>query len=229
MRESTREAPIRIGKVERDRKRRDRYHVYDECDGDKPLLNVHENILIRYNLFKGELLTLEAIQDIREAEDGQHAYSLALTYLTAKPRTRAELTSYLLRKDISTEKAEQVCERLEQERAIDDADYARRFAEQRLRLRAKGRLAIREELRRRGIDREQTADALSELDPEQELEAAVRAGGKKWLHLKGERLERRRKLMMFLARRGFPGDIVRSASARIEDEQAGSGDEEEMD
>ncbi|GGG11788.1 regulatory protein RecX [Paenibacillus abyssi] len=215
-----REDAFRITSVERDLKKRDRYFIYAD-HSEEPILSVHEDILIEYTLLKGHSVSVSDLPGILEADQKQNAYTLALAYLGMKPRTRKEIERYLIRKEIAPEVIEQVANRLEAEHTIDDGDYAKRFAEQRLRNHLKGRLSIKQELLQRGVSKSQAAEAISELDEDFELEAAVRAGGKKWPFIKGETRDRIRKLTMFLMRRGYPGGVVREAVKQVMNDKRG--------
>ncbi|MNF01708.1 recombination regulator RecX [compost metagenome] len=59
-------------------------------------------------------------------------------------------------------------------------------------------------------------EAIGSLDQKVELASAKKAAEKKWRSLKGETFERKRKLMGYLMRRGFPGDIVKEVIKSID-------------
>lgn len=210
LREEEMSGAFRISSVEKARKQRGRYFIYKEGQ-EEPVLSVHEDIMIRFRLLKDAWVTEEDLRRI-EAEDGKHrAYSLAVAYLGAKPRTRKEIERYLTRKELDEETIRETADRLESERLIDDADYAKAFASQRANSHAKGRMLIRQELMQRGIGKSEAAEAIESLDPQAELETAVAAAAKRWRSLKGELHERRYKLAQFLTRRGYPSGVVREA------------------
>nr|WP_233168409.1 RecX family transcriptional regulator [Paenibacillus roseus] len=198
----------------------------------EPLLSVHEDILVQYRLIKGRMLTGVELEEIKREDRRQSAYALAITYLGTKPRTRKEIERYLSRKQLEPELIEQIADRLEAEKTIDDREYARMYARQRLRNHAKGRLAIKQELQQRGVSKTAAAQAVSELDEEAELAAAIRAASRKWGFLKGEMRDRKRKLAMFLMRKGYPSGVVREAvkaAAIASPDEGDSYDEEWMD
>ncbi|EXX91148.1 RecX family transcriptional regulator [Paenibacillus darwinianus] len=201
---------FRISSVEKVRKQRGRYFIYREGQ-EEPVLSVHEDMLIRFRLLKDAWVTEEDLRLI-ETEDGRHrAYSQAIAYLGAKPRTRKEIERYLARKELDEETIRETADRLESERLIDDADYAKIFTSQRAGSHAKGRMLIRQELIQRGIGKSEAAEAIEAIDPDMEREAAIKAAVKRWPSLKGELRERRRKLAQFLTRRGYPSGVVREA------------------
>ncbi|MGM0880804.1 MAG: regulatory protein RecX [Bacillota bacterium] len=199
--------------VRQDKKERKLYHLF--ADSEEPLLSVHEDILIRFRLMKGQLLTAEQKEEIRTEDEQYRAYVLAIAYLGAKPRTRKQIEQYLLRKLFEEANIQYALDRLEREHIVDDEEYARQFAAGRLRNSLKGRLWIKQELQQRGVSKEAASEATNALDRETELTAAKSAAAKKWRSLKGETFERKRKLMGYLLRRGFPGDIVKEAIKSI--------------
>ncbi|AJY77908.1 RecX family transcriptional regulator [Paenibacillus beijingensis] len=209
-----------LTKVEPDRKHRSRYLLY--FDGsDEAALSVHEDILVRYRLLKGQTLDAALLAEVA-AEDGRYrAYAAAVYYLGFKPRTSKEIERYLARKEFDEESISHTLDRLNGEALINDGEYARMFAAQRMRGALKGRRLIRQELQVRGIAKETAAKAAEALDPQAELDAAMRAAEKKWRSLKGEPIDRKRKLTAFLLRRGFPGETARAAVRSISEGEQG--------
>lgn len=163
--------------VRRDKSEKRRYLIF--AYGEEPILSVHEDILIRFRLMKGQFITKEQIEEIR-FEDGRYrAYAMAINYLGSKARTRKQLEQYLLRKELDFASIQYALDRLESEQLVDDEQYARQFATSRLRSGLKGRLMIKQELQQRGVPKETAADALSELDRESELSSAMALAAKK--------------------------------------------------
>ncbi|WP_156280884.1 regulatory protein RecX [Paenibacillus sp. NEAU-GSW1] len=200
---------LEIKAVKQDRKERSRFHIYGE--DEEAVLTVHEDLLIKYRLLKGRTLTDSELEQIREEDNRYRTYALAVAYLGARPRTRKQLEQYLQRKAFEEEHISAALERLENEHFVDDDEYARQFALQRIKYAHKGRRWIKQELQLRGVSKQAAASAAEAIDKGAELEAAIIAAGKKWRSLKGEERDRRMKLMAFLMRRGFPGDIVKEA------------------
>lgn len=192
-------------KLEKQGKRR--YLLF--AGGEEPVLSVHEDIWIKYRLMKGIELTGAQIKEIQEEDDKYAAYLLAVSYLGAKPRTKKQIHSYLCRKEVEDHHIEYALDRLENEQIVDDELYAKQFVQARMRTTLKGRHIIMNELRQRGVSKEASIEAMAEFDEDSEMDAAKTLAEKKWRTFKGEFLSRRRKLQMFLIRRGFPSEIVR--------------------
>ncbi|MGN7453750.1 regulatory protein RecX [Paenibacillus pasadenensis] len=215
----------RITRVEQDEKKASIYWIYIE-GSEEPELSVHEDILVKYRLLKGARIEPKLMARIAEENARYRAYAAAVFYAGFKMRTTKEMTSYLKRKEFEEEDIRHAIERLQQERVIDDRDYARMFASQRLRGSQKGRRLIRMELEQRGIPKETAGRAVEALDDEEERRTALKAGEKKWRSLKGDERDKRMKLTGFLLRRGFSSDLVRETVRHI---QGAAGGEDDAD
>ena len=214
-----------IESVHRDKKEKRRYLIY--TNAEEPVLSVHEDIMIRFRLMKGGMITAKDIAHIRNEDERYQAYILAVAYLGAKPRTRKAIGQYLTRKEFLQENIEFALNRLESEQLVDDEQYARQFAASRLRSGLKGRLIIKQELQQRGVSKQAAAEAVSELDMDSELAAASKLAEKKIRQMKGDRNVKKMKLTAFLMRRGFPGSIVRDAIRGLDWKEENGHDEEE--
>ena len=204
------EGMLLITVVKQDRRDKQRYHIYISEQED-PFTSVHEDLLIKFRLFKGREIHPDELKQIAEEDSRHRAYVMGLSYLGARPRTHKEILQYLARKGMAEETSEHAIARLKQEKLVDDTSYANRFAVERMSNQLKGRRLLRQELQMRGIDKSTAKQASDALDKQSETEAAIRAASKKWPYIKGEPRERRHKLAGFLLRRGFPGDVVKHA------------------
>jgi len=97
------------------------------------------------------------------AEALEGALQRAYRYLGHRDRTVAELRRYLVGKGIPEEIAEEAVEELIEQGYVDDARFARQFAEDRRRLDSWGSERIERRLRELGIGREHIASALRSL------------------------------------------------------------------
>ncbi|WP_314586232.1 RecX family transcriptional regulator [Paenibacillus terrigena] len=194
-----------------------RYQIYVN---EEQAFTVHEDVMVKYRLLKGSTIDHEELLPIMVADELQQAYVQSIRYLGRKPRTSHEIQQQLTQKGFEAELIERIILRLMDERLIDDNLYAKQWMDQRVRNHKKGRLMIKHELRQKGIDKSDIAQAMEELNTEDEQESAYRVGLRKWQNTKGERYERKRKVVAFLMRRGFPSHVVRNAVQRIMEQQA---------
>ncbi len=88
-------------------------------------LSIHEDVMIKYRMLKGNVFTKQELEDIVVADEKQRAYVQALKYLERKQRTRKELADRLREKEYTQAVIEHALQRLEQESLINDELYAK--------------------------------------------------------------------------------------------------------
>jgi len=160
------------------------------------------------------------------------ALDVAVRFLGTRPRSRWEVERRLAREGIGEAEIAAAVERLTELGYLDDAAFARWWGEQRDRHHPRGRRMIDAELRQRGVPREVIESYLAEhASPErapedvslpgtEEERAAVALAD----HLRGrpypDEGKARQRLGMFLVRRGFDADTVRTVLRRAAGEAA---------
>ena len=147
---------------------------------------------------------------------------IAVRFLAARPRTRWELDRRLQRAGADEAVVGATLERLAELGYVDDAAFARWWADQRDRHAPRGRRLIEAELRRNGVPREVIEAQRDEHDhpdrapedarlPATEAERAREALER---HLRGRAMpddpKALQRLGMFLVRRGFDPETVRN-------------------
>jgi regulatory protein len=160
----------------------------------------------------GQLLSDAEIEALREQGAIEGAYNRALNYLSYRPRSRAEIVVYLQRRGLSERQIETIAERLERVGLLDDEAFAQFWVDNRERFRPRGLRALRYELRSKGLDDGVIEQALDSVDAS---ESAFRAASKKAQQLmNADRDTFFRKVMAYLARRGFTYEVARQAAER---------------
>jgi len=164
----------------------------------------------------GRFLTDAEIAELRGEDAISKAYERAIRLLSFRPRSTTEVRRYLIEAEVDEEAVEATLTRLTEQGYLNDDEFARFWVENRQRFRPKGEQALRQELRRAGVDKETIDESLAGLDSS----AAAYAAGKP----RAERLSLlaasdqtafRRKLSDFLLRRGFGYDVVQETVRRL--------------
>jgi len=162
--------------------------------------------------------------------DATAAMEIAVGYLGTRPRTRWETERRLRRAGTPQPVIDEVVERLGELGYVDDAAFARWWGEQRDRHAPRGMRMIEAELRQHGVPRDIIEEyRIEHRAPERRPEdvavpstEAERAADTLARHLRGRPLPSDRKALqrvgMFLVRRGFDPDTVRSAIREAGDE-----------
>jgi regulatory protein len=126
----------------------------------------------------------------------------------------SEVRAVLVEHGLDDVEVEDWIERYERLGYLDDARLAEQLVHSHGERRGRGSGAILAELGRRGVDVAVAREAVGELDPEVELTNAIAVAERRARQLGGlDRAVAERRLSAFLARRGYPGDVVREAVA----------------
>ncbi|GAA1407542.1 hypothetical protein GCM10009639_56480 [Kitasatospora putterlickiae] len=160
------------------------------------------------------------------ADPEGRARDICLRLLTGAAKTRKQLADALRKREIPDEVAEEVLTRLEEVGLIDDAAFARAWVESRHSVRGLSRRALAQELRTKGVAGDLAEQALAQLDPDDETEAARALVERRLRTTRGlERQTRTRRLVGVLARRGYSeGLAFRVVREALDEEEAGAGD-----
>ncbi|MEU0841093.1 recombination regulator RecX [Streptomyces sp. NPDC005962] len=150
----------------------------------------------------------------------EQARAICLRLLTGTPRTRQQLADALRTRGIPDEAAQEVLSRFEDVGLIDDAAFAGAWVESRHHSRGLARRALARELRTKGVDSALIADALGQLDADQEEQTARELVERKLRTTRGlDREKRLRRLAGMLARKGYPeGLALRVVRRALEEE-----------
>ena len=125
-------------------------------------IGVSLTTITKTGLHVGKQLSAEEFAKLEQTESGDKAYLAALRFLEARPRSIAEVRARLGRKDYAPEAIDAAIARLAELELLDDTAFARYWVENRQAYRPRGVGALRDELRRKGIDADVTAEVLDD-------------------------------------------------------------------
>lgn len=168
--------------------------------------------IIAAQLKPGQFLSDEEIETLTENGSVESAYERVLNYLSYRPRSRAEVRTYLKQRDVTESQIAAVVERLERAGLLDDEAFAQFWVENREQFRPRGPRALRYELWGKGLDEDVIRQALASVDASA---SAYRAASKKVRQF--SRLDQQtfhRKMVEYLARRGFDYGVAKEAADR---------------
>jgi regulatory protein len=161
----------------------------------------------------GQLLSDEEGVALQRRDTVERAYERALRFLSYRPRSCEEVARYLAGKQVPEDVAGEVIARLQNAELLDDGAFARYWVENRQSFRPRGTMALRYELRRKGVDEGAIKAAIEEVD---ESEGAYRAAQAQARRLAGvDRETFRRRLGGYLSRRGYAYATVRETIERL--------------
>lgn len=193
-----------------------------------PPLDVALEALERAGLGIGDPLTPSRRHHLEDADHDVQVREAALSLLSHRARTRAELGRRLRAKGFRPTRVTACLDRLESRGLLDDSALASAFVRDRLRLRPRGPARLVAELRSRGVHADlahSVVDGVLEEEGVTETQLAARVA-RAWLKRQGpatvtalttsattspDALRARRRLHGYLARRGFGGAALARA------------------
>lgn len=175
-------------------------------------------------LKKGQSLTEQQIDELRGVDEVHRAVDHAVRFLSYRPRSNAEVSRNLSKKFDDTV-IDAAVERLTALGYLDDAAFAKYWVENRDAFNPRGVMALRYELRQKGIEESIIRQVLESYDT---LDAAYRAAQSKAKNLKyADRQTFQQKVGSYLQRRGFGYGVVRDVLEQLENELTFDEDDEQ--
>jgi len=176
--------------------------IFVDLDGER-WNSVDGTLVLLTGLRVGATLTGDQVADLTLRVADAQAFRAAKGYLARRPMSAFDLRERLRRKGLPAAAAESAVARCAAAGLIDDAAFARWFAEAQAR-RGYGQVRVRAELGRRGIDREHVDAALEATAPEDGgVDECLAAVERKYRGRPLEAGATQRTARAFLARRGF--------------------------
>lgn len=183
-------------------------------------------------LKKGQVLTAEEIEVLKNEDTINKAVERGVRFLSYRPRSIQEVRRNLVKHETAESVIELALERLINLGYLDDRAFAKYWLENRDTFKPRGPMALRHELRQKGIDNGIVDELLSDLDV---FTSAYRAAQPRLNRLRGlDQKTFKHKINTFLQRRGFTYGTIREVIEQliteiVEDEsEYFSENEEEM-
>ena len=130
----------------------------------------HEDLILKYNLLRSKEIDAKQLEKIQQENEIYRLYTVALSYMKTKMRSKKEITTYLRQKQADSKKIAQVLEILNRQGYLNENIYAEAFVHDRMVLTMDGPNKIEADLRKNEIDNQVIEQALSVFDEEVEQE-----------------------------------------------------------
>ncbi len=176
---------------------------------EKFAFSLTDKQVAEYGLKVGQILTLSEIEKIAREDVVNKVYNKVLRFLGYRYRSEKEIRNFLARYDLDNRLKDQLLLRLKKLGFVNDNYFAQWWLENRLRFKPKGKIALKADLIKKGIDKEFIDHILSQLDETLERDLAHQVASKqleKYQHLPKPTIFK--KLAALLLRRGFSWDVV---------------------
>ncbi len=203
----------KITKVET-QKREGRFNIYIE---GKFVVGLGEDLLVQEGLKVGKEITSAEVQDLVYKSKVEKLFDKALSLLGHRPRSKQEIRDGLwkkvrklkVQKDLRADLIERTLDELEGKGYLDDKEFAEWWVKERIRSRPRGKLLLRSELYKKGVERRVAERVLEKYTREDELSWAKRLLERKASRYQKLGPERRlEKISAYLHRRGFSWDVI---------------------
>ena len=189
---------------------------YLDVEVDGVLLGpVAEKDVAALGLAPGAALDEATVARLHAEANVARALALANSYLAHRPRSEAEVRTRLRQAQLGAASIDAAVDRLRAQGLLDDKRFAALWVESRASFSPRSSRALANELRQKGVDREQIDEVLAGAAPDDQ-ELALEAGRKRLRQFSGAGEEEfRRRMAGYLARRGFPYDVVRESVEQL--------------
>lgn len=179
-----------------------------------------------YELEVGQILSDEQIANLKLKDVEEETYKRAFRLLSRRPRSEFELRTNFKRHKVPSEAQESALYRLRAAGLVDDLAFAETWVENRLAFRPRSALALRIELRKKGVPKETIDEVLEEYDDEHAAYRAARKAARRWKSSNWSEFKHR--VGAYLARRGFYYAMISPVVERVWQETTGVREESEV-
>ena len=174
---------------------------------------VSEEVAVKFHLKRGLEIDEDDLKKLLHEEEFSRAKNYVYGILARRMYTRKEIRDKLVEREYVDEIVQDVIATMERYGYVNDTAYAEEWIRSRMRSKPKGKIALRQELARKGVHKSIIENALDEaFDESRESDMALELARRKVRsYSKEEPAVARRKLQSFLLRRGFGFEAVKNA------------------
>lgn len=158
-----------ISKISRQKNNVERYNIYLN---EQFAFAVDEATLIKFGLTKGKVLDQFEIDEITYEDEIAKAFNKALSYLSFQMRSEYEVKKKLLDAGFGESVIFEAIRKLEKLGFLNDETYSKALLETKKKTAKKGPKAIKQDLIKKGIDKEIQNKVLDTFTYEEQLEVA---------------------------------------------------------
>ena len=161
----------------------------------------------------GQGLSQVVMANLLENESVDKAYEKAAQFIGYRPRSILEVRNRLIKYGIESKVIEKVINRLQEENALNDTEFALLWVENRRAFRPRGKLLLRKELLDKGINDSDIEIALSEVEESADARQLAYSKLSKYNDSSLDYL--RQRIWSLLSRNGFDYSIVNDVVSEI--------------
>lgn len=169
--------------------------------------------VIKEKLKVGKDLTPKDTDRLKSKNETGLLLNRTFALISRRPHSKKEIEQFLHKKNATDREKEHILNKLEDLKYINDEEFIKWWIDQRQTFRPKGKIALRQELRQKGIDEKLIRRIL-----DKEEEKSINSESSLALSIAQKRLQRyqnlpsleiKQKLSRFLASRGFEWETIK--------------------
>jgi len=187
-------------------------------DSDEKLF-LTVDVFLKSGLKKNEVISDDRFSFLVKENRLFHIKQRAFRYLGRRLHSTSELRTKLLQKGYEKNLIDEVIDELKVRNYLDDAEFAKMFVEEKVKLKLWGEKKLKNELIKRGIKSEIISEVLnSHISQDNTFNNAMTIAAKKYETLKNRNLEPdaiKRKLVTFLSSRGYNYDDIKIVCEKL--------------
>lgn len=206
----------RITNIQVQKKHPSRRSIF--LDG-KFFCGVSDEVAIKFSLKRGMEIDEDELEKLLYEEELSKAKSYVYRILARRMYTTKEIRDKLAERGYIDRITQDIIATMERYGYLNDRTYAEEWIRSRIRMKPKGKFALRQELARKGIEKSIIEDALAQaFDESNEMDMALDLARRKVRsYSSDDPFAARRKLQGFLLRRGFDAETVRNVIQQVMD------------
>ncbi|MFZ1321626.1 MAG: RecX family transcriptional regulator [Ignavibacteria bacterium] len=163
---------MKISGIEKQKKEKQRYNIL--IDGEF-YTGLYEDTIFKFGLRIGDEISEKEIDEIKNYDEFNYAKTCAYRALAYRQRSKKELITKLKQKKISLPAIMKVIDLLEEQKYLNDEDFAENFVKEKIKNKPLGKRTLIYKLQEKGISKEISEDVTAKnYSAEDEYAAAAK-------------------------------------------------------
>lgn len=203
-----------ITKIARQKNNNERYNLYLD---EKYAFSLDEAVLIKYQLSKGKVIEEFTLDEIVFDDEVRKAFNKAINFLSYRMRSEHEVKQKLLQNEFGEAVILEAIRKLYEFGFLNDESFTKALVETQKRNSKKGPTAIRQELKKKGIEKDLQEKVLGDYSEEEQVGIAVTLA-EKIIKQSQDKTPRqiKQKVQDTLQRKGYNFSIISQALSAFE-------------
>lgn len=203
-----------ITKIARQKNNNERYNLYLD---EKYAFSLDEAVLIKYQLSKGKVIEAFTLDEIVFDDEVRKAYNKGINFLSYRMRSEHEVKQKLLQNEFGEAVILEAIRKLYEYGFLNDESFTKALVETQKKNNKKGPTAIRQELKKKGIEKDLQEKVLGNYSEEEQVGIA-RTLAEKIVNQSQDKTPRqiKQKVQDTLQRKGYNFTIISQALSTFE-------------